>query len=615
MAGQGPILDANTLFLWDMAGDPQGNQHTPIVDQGSGGNFDLTVNTFDDNAPWIVGGEVAGEYARATNGIRKFLYQGNSASRTTTFIGDWTIEIRMRLDVAPASGQVMQIFELRGFGESEAENNLMRIGILDDRSLDTFWEFGSGSNVTTLFPSTILPLGSWFTLQLRGVVSGGSRTIHMYINGTKTEDQTSTTASGGTNTHFSLFGRVLGAGSGSADRILRGAISSFHIAAADLGESTVQSRATLRKFTEVASTWGLHTFPEVPSQPDEAGRYPGMNPGPFTDLSGKRQPDRATQLVCDDGFSKSFIDGNTFLMLPNTLELRNALKGEFTLEFWLKHHVDNASDIGLFEWFDTGETEETNTLLRLDLARSGSTWVPNVFYERDAGVNEDHAGAVAMLNEVEGDAKSNEFTHHIAFVFRDNAGTREVDCYLDGAFTETIVCGSMPTGGEDSEHGRFGNSGTNTAADSWIDWVRMSDIARSASEILESYNRGKLACGGIVDTVRPVVTYVDPTPGTPIQPDRPITVDVTDDTGLFCNVALRVLYENARPARPEEVIYTGQRFSAFYSESTVAPITDGFRFVLKRQHPDPLRRADEPGWLATPTFEADPVDFGGNRSL
>lgn len=122
---------------------------------------------------------------------------------------------------------------------------------------------------------------------------------------------------------------------------------------------------------------------------------------------------------------------------------------------------------------------------------------------------------------------------------------------------------------------------------------------------------GESQSGG--DTTPPTVDFVSPQPGATIGPDTSITLRVRDESGDFCNVALRVRYQFARPVRPEETIYTGTRFAAFYEESTVTEIEPGeLEFVVRRVNPDP--DGAEQGWPSTPTFEVDPVDTGGNRS-
>lgn len=81
------------------------------------------------------------------------------------------------------------------------------------------------------------------------------------------------------------------------------------------------------------------------------------------------------------------------------------------------------------------------------------------------------------------------------------------------------------------------------------------------------------------DIARPVVTYVDPLPGATLAPADSVTVDVTDDSGLFARKLLAVAFADGT----QELAYDGQSFAARYlGASTVATITDGQRFVLRR---------------------------------
>ena len=113
--------------------------------------------------------------------------------------------------------------------------------------------------------------------------------------------------------------------------------------------------------------------------------------------------------------------------------------------------------------------------------------------------------------------------------------------------------------------------------------------------------------GGGGDTTRPEVVYVDPIAGTQITPSTAITIDITDDSGGFANIQLRVRYPNADPVIPTESIYGGDELAVFetlYTSSTITPISNGFRFVLTR----------DGGWPSTPVFLASPIDSSGNTT-
>ena len=117
------------------------------------------------------------------------------------------------------------------------------------------------------------------------------------------------------------------------------------------------------------------------------------------------------------------------------------------------------------------------------------------------------------------------------------------------------------------------------------------------------------------DNIPPVVTYVNPTPGTQIRSDTAITVEVTDDLLSFAGIQLRVSFPSAQPPHPTETIHSGDRvglFEPFYQDCTVRAISGGFQFVLRRVNPD--AEASATGWPATPNFTATPVDTSGNAA-
>lgn len=98
----------------------------------------------------------------------------------------------------------------------------------------------------------------------------------------------------------------------------------------------------------------------------------------------------------------------------------------------------------------------------------------------------------------------------------------------------------------------------------------------------------------------PDVTFVDPAPGTPISATQAITVDVSDPDGD--SDLLLVCLSASLSEGLDEVIYRNGAFTVGYAASTVTPITDGFRFVIRRIA----------GWRSEVTINADVADAGGN---
>ena len=123
------------------------------------------------------------------------------------------------------------------------------------------------------------------------------------------------------------------------------------------------------------------------------------------------------------------------------------------------------------------------------------------------------------------------------------------------------------------------------------------------------------ATGGGGNVTPPDVTFVKPLPNSPIRSNTKITIDVTDDEGLFSGIQLRVQFNSARPKRATETIHGGDAlgvFEPFYQNCTVTTIANGYRFFLTRVNPDPL--GSDTGWPSTPTFVATPVDQAGNAA-
>lgn len=104
------------------------------------------------------------------------------------------------------------------------------------------------------------------------------------------------------------------------------------------------------------------------------------------------------------------------------------------------------------------------------------------------------------------------------------------------------------------------------------------------------------------NAVAPVVTFISPAPGTPIQPLTEITLQVTDDVGELVNVAIDVTF----PDGTAECIFDSDTFTPLYrAGSSRATIMNGYQFTLRRARG---------GWPSTPTFNVEAVDRDGNRS-
>jgi hypothetical protein len=97
----------------------------------------------------------------------------------------------------------------------------------------------------------------------------------------------------------------------------------------------------------------------------------------------------------------------------------------------------------------------------------------------------------------------------------------------------------------------------------------------------------------------PQVVNFDPTPNSVIGFATPLAFDVTDDTGMFRKIVVALAFDDLQRV---EVVYSGTAFSPLYrAQSTMAPIANGFHFVLHRAG----------GWIAQPRITVFATDMSG----
>jgi hypothetical protein len=90
-------------------------------------------------------------------------------------------------------------------------------------------------------------------------------------------------------------------------------------------------------------------------------------------------------------------------------------------------------------------------------------------------------------------------------------------------------------------------------------------------------------------------------PGTVINPATPLSVDVTDDTGLR-----RVIVVATAADGSQDVVHDGTAFTPKYASRSVRiPITGGYRFSL-------LPSAGR--WATAPTITVYAIDTAGNEA-
>lgn len=157
-------------------------------------------------------------------------------------------------------------------------------------------------------------------------------------------------------------------------------------------------------------------------------------------------------------------------------------------------------------------------------------------------------------------------------VIAQDSPSGDLRCYVDGVLVQTYAgLGASFT------IGRFGFDGGNA----WLgpqDEIGVWNRALSGSEIAAMVGKTRID-PGFPDGPTPPgpqVVLVSPPQGV-ISAATPLVVDVTD------TIALRRVLLVARFASFWELIHDGDRFSPAYSEATRTPITNGYRYQLKRQ--------------------------------
>jgi hypothetical protein len=315
--------------------------------------------------------------------------------------------------------------------------------------------------------------------------------IHWYINGSLEDSDTDVIwAEGGGTGTFYVFSELSGS-TAFVGRCFEMRISSV---ARTTPEILANAQATDYEHPLDADTAVLWRLNEEPEASDSSGNGWHLGPYLFNSASAVNLPVLAPSLTeGDSGYSRKFLGytnaANCSYYLPRAGEMVPLLMGaaEWTLEFWFLwgdrlQGGDNFASFG-----STGETSQTNFGLNLLLQADGRF---NTFWENGSGNNVTLTTADPVIDPAN-PADAN-FRHHIAFVKESNGGgTSNVLIYKDGVLVESLGPMNDSSGGESGFFVLGGNADQTTAGiDGLMDDVRLSSVARSAAEVLASYEAG-----------------------------------------------------------------------------------------------------------------------------
>ena len=485
--GVGHIVDANTFALWRF--DETAHQtYTTAADET--GNYDATQAT-DSQKPTITGGPNGlSDYARWFNGVAS-QNQGmdftSDATMQSTMTGNWTVEAWIYIEELGPGFQ--SILSVNGSGETPGSNYLGHCKVSSGGKLGLFWEHGSGVNEDIIQAAgATLVVRTWTYVAITASVSGATRTVNFFIDsGTSQDSGAATNADGGTTTVGYL-------GYQSDSDEFHGAIARIRLSNVVRTGTELNDNATdtTFQFANDGSTVALWDFQEVPEIKDISGN--GYHLAPIN--KGTNQP-RITDslLLTDGGRSRSLTEANEYYILYQQEPVRLLLLGEYTIEWWGQLQ-DTALARGIVQWGGSGETEATNFLIQLSLEASGGNYTVRAFWEYGAGINVTATGVTTVVSDNTEGVTNGQQRHHYAVVFKDvGGGNRDVLIYRDGTLVETVTGGLNPTGGTTIT---TTNNGLDvlrggTAGNLWegfLDDMRISNVARTATEVLASYNRG-----------------------------------------------------------------------------------------------------------------------------
>lgn len=486
--GQGHILDANTVALWTF-NEGLADTTGAVFTDSNGLTWAMAEGTVG-----ICDGPIAGHYARrfsnteSVAGERTAMRTATTAGIRALLIGSWTWEAFIRFPRMNAGGTSFRVFAHGGSSSSEtsANNDLIQLNFFDSAGnggpgtglwCQAFWETGAGVNTSLSQNSGVeIPLDAWchvavskntVTKEVKVYVDGVLSTTMGYVN-EPTDGSSGAWCWGANEASVSL-------GGGFDGMVSYGQISSVVRDATWIGNNAARLLTHDTMITD-GSTHTTWDFDNAPAALDVSGN------GHHLLRAGAGSAASAPGGLIDDGGRGRYVDA-AHLFTWYSPTIRAALLASFTLEGWiLLSEPAPANGHGLMMHGDQAlETENVNFIGARILANGGFEWGS----ESGLGVN-------LILNSAAGIVVGGAL-HHFAIRKTFFGATFQLAFFLDGAKVYESAAGQTnPTGSTMVElsYLKLLGSHTNSTASGAIDDWRLSDIARSDAEILESYQRG-----------------------------------------------------------------------------------------------------------------------------
>lgn len=482
----GHSLDADTISLWHFNEAATNIGNLSFTADASGGGRTLTTSAITNynDAPGIGYGPDAPttkQHCRWFTGTAPALKRVTDGTLAAVLTGDWSFEAWIYLEAMPSSDYM--IIESGGIGETSATNITIQFTVTPTGAITIFWEYGAGVNYTFTTASTYITTGTWYHIALTCGVSAGNRTAKLYIDGAYKEQTTGTNAEGGTDATLAIGYSTVG-----SNRPFFGGICEARLSDVERSAVEIAASAATHRHAVDAGTFALWRMDEAPEVEDEAGRF-ALNPDSpangtpigYSSLSSSR----CRIMNATDEYLRVFRQ-TTFLA---------KFLSDYTLEFWFRF-TEGAAAVSGWTHGDqeliaiagtAGESVATNYPLVFNFDTTKQRR-PRIFWEYGAGLDVVLYPADAIFPAEEG-----WLLHHYAIVVEHTSvSTCTCTLYVDGvAITDYTDAANNPisnTGLAIPESTALGNSTLAGVSSVWED-MRLSSRARTASEILDSYQR------------------------------------------------------------------------------------------------------------------------------
>ncbi len=475
MAALGHIDDANTHALYRFL--------ETDTDPRVLGPLDSTATRWTllaDGNPMAAYDRIAGKFARRVSSTGGALRRTTAAAGAdlTRCYGSWTCEAFVRLQSIAATNTILTHSGLSTEGTGENVIMSCRVEATTGR-LGTFWEYAAAANQAAIATTTTLVIDTWY--HLAWVKDSGAKTVSFYIDGVIQGAAVAyaNEATLGANGHWIIGDTFLTGGTASAMWVRDVTF------ATTIRDATWLLANAARKDTHGTMITDGSTYFTVPCSEvgasDSSGNEYHLNSEGTADTN-ILIPSEESFLGAADGSSK-YLEDATLSTLQYSAATRTMLLADWTIEMWILPSPSRIDAQGLFCVGDPGIDTQAFNYSALEIEADGSITLD---VENGAGVN-------VITTSDPGLVKSGRL-NHIAARKTMTGGTWTAAIFVNGVMVEQATGLTNYDGGTDTAStyislGR-GNSAVANRYTGYIGDTRISSIARTDAEILESYHRG-----------------------------------------------------------------------------------------------------------------------------